>query len=139
MPEFDTGPVLEMSWWESQVAHSCTTGRGSLYKWVSRQGVGKMCHLHCFARQKWAHPASGRTLHFFPWWLSLYFSGGPKSAHLFLAGHWPSEWASSEHGNFCKIQRSTALRRTSWSGSWMEVGVLHSATPLVSTAHLNRN
>ena len=28
---------------------------------------------------------------FFPWWLSLNFSGGPKSVDLFWAGHWPSE------------------------------------------------
>ena len=37
------------------------------------------------------HPASGHTLHFFPWWLSLYFSGGQQSVDFFGAGHWPSE------------------------------------------------
>ena len=33
-----------------------------------------------------SHPAR-HTLHFFPWWLSLYCSGGPKSAHFCWAGH----------------------------------------------------
>ena len=32
----------------------------------------------------------GRTLHFVPWWLSFYFNG-PRSVHLVLVGHWPSE------------------------------------------------
>ena len=30
------------------------------------------------------HPASGHTLHFFPWRLSLFASGGTKSVHSFL-------------------------------------------------------
>ena len=45
-------------------------------------------------------PASGHTLDFFPWRLSFFTSGGPKSVRMFLAGHWPSE-SKSENGISC--------------------------------------
>ena len=39
-------------------------------------------------------PASGHPLHFFPWWLFVYFSAGPKSVRFVCDLVWPvSHWA----------------------------------------------
>ena len=59
-----------------------------------------------------SHPASGHTLHFFPWWLSLYFSGDPNRVHFYWAGHWPSEPCFFLRGR-CWAEK--VPRRYTWS------------------------
>ena len=42
------------------------------------------------------HPDGGRTLHFFSWWLSLNFSGGPKSTFFWLVTGQVRSWTNKD-------------------------------------------